>query len=181
MIAGGMAEWSMAVVLKTTKVQAFGGSNPSPSARALFRSSIDPARLKPKAAGPSGPCLIGDLPLLEDPDGVAEGVADAHVGAVEVVGGLLGEVADAARLEGLVQTPDVVRLEHEPAQRALRDQLAELRSGGFVMHRRGPPPRGGLGGGARGGHRQPAGGNLPDVLAPLPPQLVGGEVKSPGL
>jgi hypothetical protein len=27
-----MAEWSMAVVLKTTKVQAFGGSNPSPSA-----------------------------------------------------------------------------------------------------------------------------------------------------
>ena len=29
--AGGMAEWSMAVVLKTTKVQAFGGSNPSPS------------------------------------------------------------------------------------------------------------------------------------------------------
>src|SRR5229473_885731 len=31
MVAGGMAEWSMAVVLKTTKVQAFGGSNPSPS------------------------------------------------------------------------------------------------------------------------------------------------------
>ena len=31
-VAGGMAEWSMAVVLKTTKVQAFGGSNPSPSA-----------------------------------------------------------------------------------------------------------------------------------------------------
>ena len=27
-----MAERSMAVVLKTTKVQAFGGSNPSPSA-----------------------------------------------------------------------------------------------------------------------------------------------------
>src|SRR5205807_6928065 len=80
--------------------------------------------------------LIGDLPLLEDPDGVAEGVADAHVGAVEVVGGLLGEVGDAARLEGLVQTPDVVRLEHEPAQSALRDQLAELRSSGFVMHRR---------------------------------------------
>ena len=36
MLAGGMAEWSMAVVLKTTKVQAFGGSNPSPSARALL-------------------------------------------------------------------------------------------------------------------------------------------------
>ena len=30
-VAGGMAEWSMAVVLKTIKVQAFGGSNPSPS------------------------------------------------------------------------------------------------------------------------------------------------------
>src|SRR5438309_8886263 len=72
-------------------------------------------RLKPKAAGPSGPCLMGDLPLLEDPDGVAEWVADAHVGAVEVVGGLLGEVGDAARLEGLVQIPDVVRLEHEPS------------------------------------------------------------------
>jgi hypothetical protein len=37
-IAGGMAEWSMAVVLKTTKVQAFGGSNPSPSARFLKTS-----------------------------------------------------------------------------------------------------------------------------------------------
>jgi hypothetical protein len=33
----------------------------------------------PEAAGPSGPRLIGDLPLLEDPDGVAGGVADAHV------------------------------------------------------------------------------------------------------
>ncbi len=31
-----MAEWSMAVVLKTTKVQAFGGSNPSPSARSGY-------------------------------------------------------------------------------------------------------------------------------------------------
>src|SRR5205807_3966999 len=84
---------------------------------------------------PSCRRLLGDLPLLEDPDGVAEGVADAHVDAVEVVGGLLGEVGDAARLEGLVQTPDVVRLEHEPAQGALRDQLPELRSSGFVMHR----------------------------------------------
>ena len=40
LLAGGMAEWSMAVVLKTTKVQAFGGSNPSPSARALFRRRL---------------------------------------------------------------------------------------------------------------------------------------------
>ena len=37
MLTGGMAERSMAVVLKTTKVQAFGGSNPSPSAIALIR------------------------------------------------------------------------------------------------------------------------------------------------
>ena len=29
---GGMAEWTMAVVLKTTVVKATGGSNPSPSA-----------------------------------------------------------------------------------------------------------------------------------------------------
>ncbi len=36
MVAGGMAEWSMAVVLKTTKVQAFGGSNPSPSANSEY-------------------------------------------------------------------------------------------------------------------------------------------------
>src|SRR5438876_6148923 len=164
MIAGGMAEWSMAVVLKTTKVQAFGGSNPSPSARALFRRSIDPARLKPNAAGLSGPCLLGNLPLLEDPNGVAEGVADAHVGAVEVVGGLLGEVGDAARLEGLVQTPDIVRLEHEPAQRALRDQLAELRSGGFVMHRRARLREGDLGDVARVDLRQAAVGSLLSVM-----------------
>ncbi len=32
MVAGGMAEWSMAVVLKTTRVQALVGSNPTPSA-----------------------------------------------------------------------------------------------------------------------------------------------------
>ena len=42
MVAGGMAEWSMAVVLKTTKVQAFGGSNPSPSVfeKSLFQSDL---------------------------------------------------------------------------------------------------------------------------------------------
>ena len=39
-LAGGMAEWSMAVVLKTTKVQAFGGSNPSPSARYVGRVAV---------------------------------------------------------------------------------------------------------------------------------------------
>src|SRR5438034_6865390 len=125
----------------------------------------------------SGCRLIGDLPLLEDPDGVAEGVADAHVGAVEVVGGFLGEVGDAARLEGLVQTPDVVRLEHEPAQRALRDQLAELRSGGFVMHRRTRLLERDLGDVAGDAHRQPAVGTLLDVLALLEPELVDVEVK----
>ena len=48
MLAGGMAEWSMAVVLKTTKVQAFGGSNPSPSARApaLISMRLSLAKLR---------------------------------------------------------------------------------------------------------------------------------------
>src|SRR5438874_6683589 len=117
----------------------------------------------------SGLDRLGDLPLLEDPDGVAEGVADAHVGAVEVVGGLLGEVGDAARLEGLVQTPDVVRLEHEPAQRALGDQLADLRSGGFVVYRRARLLERDLGDVARDAHRQPAVGTLLDILALLQP------------
>ena len=58
---------------------------------------------------------MGDLPLLEDPDGVAEGVADAHVGAVEVVGGLLGEVSDAARYKGFVQPSGIVGVEDEAA------------------------------------------------------------------
>src|SRR6266851_3346330 len=128
--------------------------------------------------GWSGRRLTGDLPLLEDPDRVAEGVADAQVGAVEVIGGLLGEVGDAPRLEGLVQTPDVVRLEHEPAQRALRDQLAELRGGGFVMHRRARLLEGDLGDVARDAHRQPAVGTLLDILALLQPELVDVEVKS---
>src|SRR5438309_4246044 len=132
----------------------------------------------PKAAGPSGRCLMGDLPLLEDPDGVAEWVADAQVGAVEVLGGLLGEVGDAARLEGLVQTPDVVRLEHKPSQRALCDQLTELRSGGVVMHRRARLLEGDLGDVTRDAHRQPAVGTLRDVLAFLQPELVDVEVKS---
>src|ERR1700752_2137076 len=44
----------------------------------------------------SGGCLLGDLSLLEDPDGVAERIAQAHVGPVEMVGGLLGEIGHAA-------------------------------------------------------------------------------------
>ncbi len=39
MVAGGMAEWSMAVVLKTARVQALVGSNPTPSATATTRLS----------------------------------------------------------------------------------------------------------------------------------------------
>jgi hypothetical protein len=41
---------------------------------------------------------MGDLRWLEDPDGVAEGVAGTHVSAVEVIDGLLHEVGDAASL-----------------------------------------------------------------------------------
>src|SRR6266581_1757569 len=111
----------------------------------LYRRSTDPARLKPKAAGPSGPCLLGDLPLLEDPDGVAERVPDAHVGAIEVVGGLLGEVGDAAPFEGLIQPPGVVGVEDEAAQGALRDQLAEPLSRRFVVQRRARLLQGDLG------------------------------------
>src|SRR5207253_6808560 len=46
---------------------------------------------------------LGGLPLLQDPDRVAERVAYAHIGPVEVVSRLLGEVGDAALLERLVQ------------------------------------------------------------------------------
>src|ERR1700690_390484 len=84
----------------------------------------------------SGVRLLGDLPLLEDPDPVAEGIAKAHVGAVEVVGRLLREVGDPARPEGFVHCADVVHDEHEPAHRALGDQLAELRRRRLVVERR---------------------------------------------
>ena len=84
----------------------------------------------------SGGRLLGDLRLLEDPDGVAERIAEAHVGAVEVVGGLLGEVGDAALLEGLVERPGVVGDEDEAAERALGDQLADLLRGRLVVQRR---------------------------------------------
>src|ERR1700681_2569223 len=116
---------------------------------------------------------MSDLLRLEDPDGVAEGVADAHVSAVEVIGGLLGEVGDAALLEGLVQAPDVVRDEDKAAHGALGDQLAELRSGGFVLHRRTRRLQGDLDARVAGNtHRQPAVGTLLDVLAHLQPELV---------
>src|SRR5258705_805898 len=84
----------------------------------------------------SGRHLLGDLRRLEDPDGVPEGVAQAHVDTVEVIGGLLREVGDAARQEGLVQVPHVVRLEDDGAHGAFGDQLAELCGGGLVVQRR---------------------------------------------
>lgn len=84
----------------------------------------------------SGRRLLGDLSLLEDPNGVAERIADAHVGAVEVLGGLLGEVGDATRLEGFVEAPGIVRVEDEADEGALGDQLAQLRGRGFVVQRR---------------------------------------------
>ena len=63
--------------------------------------------------------------MLDDPDGVAKRVPDAHVGAIEVIGGLLGNVGDAARFESLVEPPGIVRIEDKAAQGALRNQLAE--------------------------------------------------------
>src|ERR1700694_2207886 len=110
-------------------------------------------------AGRSGLRHTGDLLRLKDPDGVAGGVADAHVGAVEVVGGLLGEVGDAALLESLVQTPDVVRDEDDAAHGPLADQLAELRSGGFVLRRRGPVLHGDVGARVAGGAGRQATGS----------------------
>src|SRR4051812_9702347 len=86
-------------------------------------------------SGRSGGGDRGGL-ALEDPDGVAERVAQAHVGPVEVLHRLLGEVRDSAGLEGLVQRARVVGVEDEAAQRALGDQLAELLGRRLVMERR---------------------------------------------
>src|SRR6202035_22052 len=122
---------------------------------------------RPDSYFSGSPCMTsrlrrtGDLFRLEDSDGVAEGVADTHVGAVEVVGGLLGEVGDAALLEGLVQTPDVVRDEDYAAHGALGDQLAELCGGGFVLHRRARLLQGDVNASLAGdAHGQPAVGTL---------------------
>src|SRR6476660_3538266 len=79
------------------------------------RSVAHASRIEPPGARwrlRSGGRPLGDLRRLQDPDGVAEGIADAHVGAVEVVGGLLGEVGDAPLLAGLVERPCVVGMEH---------------------------------------------------------------------
>src|SRR3954454_4469453 len=83
----------------------------------------------------SGRDLRAGLALLEDPDRVAERIADAHVRAVEVVGGLLREVGYAPLLERLVQGARVVGDEDEAAYGALRDELADLRRRRLVVQR----------------------------------------------
>jgi hypothetical protein len=42
---GGVAEWSIAVVLKTTEPQGSGGSNPSPTAIIYFATSAQALRM----------------------------------------------------------------------------------------------------------------------------------------
>ncbi len=78
----------------------------------------------------------GDLLRLQDPYGIPERVADAHVRAVEMISRLLREVGDAAVLERLVQRPGVVRCEDETGQGTLGDQLADLLGRRVVVRRR---------------------------------------------
>ena len=80
-------------------------------------------------------CGRSALALLQDANGVAEGVPNAHVDAVEVVRGLLGEVGDAALSEGVVEGADVVGDEDQAAQRTLGDQLAQLLGRPLVVER----------------------------------------------
>src|SRR2546423_457341 len=134
------------------------------SLNAGFSSAVSPVALADPRVGffavfltaISGRHLLGDLALLEDPDGVAERVAEAHVGAVEVLHRLLGEIREATRLESLVQTANVVRVEDEGAHRTLRDQLAELSGGGVVVQWRTRLLQGNLGTVAGDAHCQPA-------------------------
>src|SRR6266566_230508 len=134
------------------------------SLNAAFSSAVSPVALADPRVGffavfltaMSGRHLLGDFALLEDPDSVAERVTEPHVGAVEVLDGLLGEIGDAARLEGLVEPADVVRVEDEGAHRTLGDQLAELSGGGVVMQRRTRLLQGNLGTVAGDADRQPA-------------------------
>ena len=53
-------------------------------------------------SGRSRGSLLGDLSLLQNPDRVAEGVSNAHVNTVEVLGGLLREIGDTALAERVV-------------------------------------------------------------------------------
>src|SRR2546428_357570 len=84
----------------------------------------------------------------------------------------------ALSVRGRGRAPDVVRLEDEASHGTLGDQLAELRGGGFVVHRRAGLFQGDFGAGVVGdAHRQPAVGTLLDVLAFLQPYLVDVEVE----
>src|SRR5581483_10369526 len=90
---------------------------------------------------------------------------------------LLGEVAHAARLQRLVKTPYVVRVENERAHGALGDELPQLRGGRLVVKRRSWLLEEDLDLVAREPHRQPAEGPLPDVLGLLEAELVHVEVE----
>src|SRR4029077_10957723 len=155
------------------------------SLNAAFSSAVSPVALQDPRVGffavfltaISGRHFLGDFPLLQDPDRVSERVTEAHVGAVEVLDGLLGEVRDAAGLERLVETADVVRVEYEAAHRTLGDQLADLRGGGIVVEWRTRLLEGNLRTVARNAYRQPAVRALLDVLALLEAELVDVEVE----
>src|SRR6266849_2104842 len=125
----------------------------------------------------SGRHLLAELRWLKDPDAVAERVAHAHIRAVGVLDWFLGEVGDAALLERLEKAAGVVRLEDETAEGALGDQLADLRGGSVVLHRRARLLKEDLGAVARHSHRQPAEGSLLDVPALLQPELLDVEVE----
>src|SRR5438067_4282319 len=119
----------------------------------------------------------GDLGRLQDPDVVAEGVPDAAVDSVEVLGRLLREL-HAALLQGLGRLPAVAGEQGEPADGALADQLPDLLAGGLVVGRRTRLLQVDLMRGVAGhAHRQPARGAGLDVAALLQAELVDVEVE----
>src|SRR5439155_17233159 len=126
----------------------------------------------------SGGRLLGGLALLQDPDGVAERIADAHIGPVEMIGGFLGEVRDTPLLERLVESASIVGDEHEAAQRSLGDDPAQLGCGRFVMQRGPRLLQRDLGSRlARHSDAQPAVIALADVVALLDVELVALQVE----
>ena len=98
-----------------------------------------------------------------------QGVADTHVDAVAVFDGLLGEIRDAALLEGLEQAPSVVGMEYQRAHGALGDQVpscsavASSCTGGPGSSRKISTS------GSSGNRTVSCEGALPDVLALLHP------------
>ena len=103
-----------------------------PSVDSKLRVAPDRVRVGPARPGAGRSALA----LLQDADGVAEGVPNAHVGAVEVLRRLLGEVGDAALAECVVEGAGVVGDEDQAAQRTLGDQLAKLLGRRLVVERR---------------------------------------------